>query len=444
MEADARLGQLLGHFRILRKLGQGGMGVVYQALDESLQRYVALKVIHTAQPEQTDTAQVQRLLQEAIAQARVNHPHIVHIYYVGREDKTPFLAMELVGGPTLASVLASGPLPFARVVKIAEQISDALHCAATFDIVHGDIKPGNLLLADEGTVKLSDFGLARRVSQAPEGPPRIVGSPNYLSPEAVDGQSLDIRSDLYSLGVTLFEMTFGRLPYSFSGGTLFEYLQTHRTAAIEFPEPWPASVPRGWRDVLERLLAKAPEDRFQSYEDLQQALRRLRPVSLPKAGRVQRGLAWAVDLALAHAAQQVFYGPLLVATALTDVHVALRLALAAAGGTVPLLAAYLQGRWRATPGKRLFQLRIVDAHGLTPPAPLLMGRGLFQLFPLCISTVWHLLAAVGLAKIANFVAVAALWLWLLDIGWAALRRTRQSLHDQLFGTQVVLDAGERE
>ena len=264
------------------------MGAVYQALDESLQRYVALKVIHSAGGSAIDTKQIQRLLQEAIAQARVNHPNIVHIYYVGREGKTPFFAMELVPGATLADRLKDGPLPFATVVSIGEQVADALRHAADFDILHGDVKPSNILFADKGTVKLSDFGLARRLSAADLSPTSFAGTPAYLSPEAAEGRPTDIRSDMYSLGITLFEMTFGRLPYTPSGGKLVDFVQVHRTASIEFPSPWPDRLPYAWRGVLARLLAKSPADRYPNYEDLLADLRRLRPVDLPRRARPAR------------------------------------------------------------------------------------------------------------------------------------------------------------
>ena len=189
-----RIGQRFGHYQIVSRLGRGGMGEVYQALDESLQRYVALKVIRS-QATPTRERDTDRLLQEAIAQARLNHPHVVHIYYVGCERETPFLAMELVSGETLAERLEQGPLPFDQVVDVALQVINALQHAGSFDIVHGDIKPSNLLMADAKTVKLSDFGLARRMSNR-DGANSISGSPNYISPEGARGRR-DRRSERY-------------------------------------------------------------------------------------------------------------------------------------------------------------------------------------------------------------------------------------------------------
>lgn len=439
-EDDPLLGRSFGHFRIMRKLGQGGMGAVYEALDESLQRHVALKVISSMAPGQIDTRHIQRLQQEAIAQARVNHANIVQIYYVGREEDTPFLAMELVCGPTVEERLEDGPLPFAQVAMFAQQIVDALDHAADFDIVHGDIKPSNLLMPDEQTVKLSDFGLARRLSVDAGELKVLAGTPCYLPPEAGNAKATDIRSDIYSLGVTLFEMTFGRLPYEFSGSSLFDYLQIHKTAEIQFPLPWPSSVPQAWRSVLERLLAKSPEDRFQSYDEVKRALTPFRPMDLPIVNRVPRTLAWFVDFGLAHAAQQIFYGAM--TTEAVRIRPGAQLVLALAGGIVPVLACLLQARWGTTPGKKLFQLRIVDDHGLRPAAPILAIRAAMQLLPICCATAWYALTAIHLWPIAiSMLLSAAVW-FALDTGLGLFRRDRRSLHDLILRTRVVLDTGK--
>ena len=161
-------------------------------------------------------ARIQQLLQEARSQARVNHPNVVHIYFVDQARDFPFFAMELIRGSTLKHQLANGPLPFAEVVRIAAQLAAALRHALQFDIVHGDVKPGNILQSKSGTVKLSDFGLARRLSKLQPGKGQLIGTPNYLCPEAADQKPVDFRSDMYSLGVTLFELTFGRQPYFYA------------------------------------------------------------------------------------------------------------------------------------------------------------------------------------------------------------------------------------
>jgi uncharacterized RDD family membrane protein YckC len=214
---------------------------------------------------------------------------------------------------------------------------------------------------------------------------------------------------------------------------------------VEFPEQWPDSVPHEWRDVLEKLLAKSPDDRYQTYDELLAALRRLRPVALPKAGRLQRGLAWAVDLALAYAAQNLFYVPLATGRVgregITSSEFWLvRLPLIVLGGLIPLLAGYLQTWWKTTPGKRLFQLRIVDRHGMTPRKSVLLLRSVFQFLPLWAATAYVLYGSLGAGFRGEILrAVAAGWL-LADAG-AALFRRGASLHDRLLKTRVVLDAG---
>ena len=444
-DADDQTGRSYGHYRVVRKLGQGGMGAVYEAVDESLQRYVALKVLHATNRSGADTKQIQRLLQEAIAQARVNHPNIVHIYFVGQEDKTPFFAMELVPGATVADRLEDGPLPFSEVIEIGAQVVDALRHAADFDIVHGDVKPSNILTADSTTVKLSDFGLARRLSQIERDPVFVAGTPNYLSPEAAEGKPLDIRSDIYSLGITLFELTFGRLPYSLSGSDFRDYVRIHRTAPIQFPEPWPESVPEGWRGVLERLLAKSPEDRYQTYGEVSDALRRFRPVSLSSAGRVHRGFAWIVDLALAFAPLGLFSVLLQLAgnaVGSSGSGPFAQLSLTIFGALVLLLAAFMQSRWKTTPGKRLFQLRIVDRHGMTPSRSILAFRSVFQFLPMWAWCAFLLYATLGRQLLAGYLVFLAVGWSVLDIGSALFRRGGRSLHDSLTRTRVVLDAGD--
>jgi uncharacterized RDD family membrane protein YckC len=439
---DPYLGQTLGHYEIIRPLGHGGMGSVYQALDTSLQRYVALKLIRTATRLISDTPQLQRLFQEAIAQARVNHPCVVHIYFVGREGESPFLAMELVGGGNLAERLNDGPLPFWEVIQLSLQLADALRACLRFDIIHGDIKPSNVLLTESGAVKLSDFGLASRLSQLAGATQAIAGTPDYLAPELAMGQSPDVRSDMYSLGVTLFEMTFSRRPYSFSGSSVGERLEAHQIAPIEFPEPWPPGVPDAWRSVLARLLAKSPEERYSSYDVLIRDLRRLRPVSLPTAGRVPRGFAWLTDLGLAIAVQAFLTGASLgmiaVVRGLGPGVVAVT---SAAGSAIALvLFLLLQSRWGTTPGKKLFQIRIVDRHGLTPSPTRLAARAVIQMLPLwgvpCVTTC----DVLGLALLGQIIAGAANLASAVDAAVAVFARDRRSLHDRFFDTRVVLDA----
>ena len=436
------IGKMLGHYRVVNRLGQGGMGAVFRALDESLQRYVAIKVLGGSAGSTTSGGgQVHQLLEEARSQARVNHANVVHIYYVSRDEETPFLAMELVDGPTLAEVIAGGRLRFPDIVDIAAQTSQALAHAARFDIVHGDIKPSNVLIAGGRQVKLSDFGLSQRISRSGETTKIVRGTPNYMAPESCEGASPSPQTDQYSLGVMLFEMTFGKPPYHVDGDSLTKLTASHRDSRVEYPQPWPKHVPDEWRAVLVRLLQKNPEARFASHDDLVTALEAVRPLDLPQAGRLSRATAWNVDMLL--------FGTL---TALLSVPLENSIGLRTLGPRgilllllVPFLVAWIQARFGTTPAKKLFQIRIVDDHGLRPASSVLALRSFAQfsgISLLCLTTVMQhlglisswgwLLAGVGIVTGLVFVA---------DCVPALFARGARSLHDRLLGTRVCLDAG---
>ena len=437
-EVDDFVGSRLGHFQILERIGEGGMGGVYRALDESLQRYVALKVMRRAAGGGDDSnSPMQQLFQEARAQARVNHANVAHIYFVGTDGETPFLAMELVGHQTLAQRLQQGALPFPTVARFALQIAEALAHAAKFDIVHGDVKPSNVLLVDDGNVKISDFGLARRFSELAPDDGTVAGTPNYVAPEVTNGQSADHRSDLYSLGVTLFEMTFGRLPYDFGGRTLADRLALHREASVDFPVPWPSGLPEGWRDVLTRLLFKDPAERYTDFEQLIADLRKLQPASLPTASPLLRGLAWMLDgmlisLPLVFIAY-IFRGN-------TELPKPLVMS-ALFGGAITGGVSLLQSWWGTTPGKKLFQIRIVDQHGLRPARSVLGVRAVFQFLWAWAMVAGDLLLLVNLRDIGQALSALASLFLFVEMGFVVFGRGR-SLHDRFLRTRVVLDASK--
>lgn len=447
-DEDEMLGQSLDHFTIIDRLGRGGMGAVYRAMDESLQRYVALKVIRShgeGSRNSGDTAHVESLLQEARAQARVNHANIVHIYFVSRDENNPYLAMELVPGMTLADRMESGRLPYADVVDIGLQVAQALRESARFGIVHGDIKPGNILLHDD-LAKLSDFGLARRISGDHASAGRIVGTPNYMAPETCQGLSPSSQADMYSFGVMLFEMTFGRLPYTFHDSSVMSRLEAHQHATPEFPEMWPADIPESWRPFLQRLLARKPEDRFADWQaliDQMQSLKPLRPVT---AGRLKRGIAWGIDLSILIVAVVCVIGAFEAFTQRFFPTSAIAFAIAAGSGlTVPAGVMWWVRRGGTSPGKKLMQLRVVDRHGLGLNPRLLAHRSIVQFLP-----VWLLPAGRGNEYFQIPVSIyTPVWTTMciylaVDILLALVRRGGRSLHDQFFDTRVVLtdsDAG---
>jgi TPR repeat protein len=259
------------------ELGRGAMGVTYKALDTNLRVPVALKVIH---PRQLDSELVaQRFIREARAAARLRHPHIAAVYHLGQEGENWFYAMEFVAGDTAEGLVKrEGPLPEAVVIPIAIQAARALHAAAALELVHRDIKPSNLMLTrdgDEWQLKLIDFGLARTFagSEADEDLAAVthsgfVGTPYYASPEQLEQKELDIRSDLYSLGVTLWFLLTGKVPFT---GSVVSVLSQHLHKTPPFEQLDGCTSPQ-LRALIERMLAKDPAARPQTALELRRAL----------------------------------------------------------------------------------------------------------------------------------------------------------------------------
>ncbi len=429
---DELIGSQLGHFKILDRIGGGGMGTVYRALDESLQRYVAIKTLRKIVG--AGNTEMQRLFQEARAQARINHPHVAHIYYVGHDAETPYLAMELVGQETLAHRMQKGPLPFHLIVHIAKQITAALQAAAQYDIVHGDIKPANVLMVDERTVKLSDFGLAHRLSEVGPESRTTVGTPDYMPPEATTGAKIDHYGDMYSLGVALFAMTFRRMPYTPSSNSLQDRLRQHRESAVEFPVSWPAEIPHAWRGILQKLLEKNPAHRYVNFEAILADLDRIEPISLPEASPLLRGLAWIIDGFLIWPPLSII--AIVFSTDRTTLFgllgVLLSLAVCAGIGIV-------QSLWGTTPGKRLLQIRIVDQHGLTPNKMVLACRSFFQFLWAWSAAVTGMMSSLLMPSLDIALHVVVLLFMLAELGLLLFAGGR-TVHDRIFQTSVFLDA----
>jgi uncharacterized RDD family membrane protein YckC len=437
-EDDEMIGRSLDHFTIIDRLGGGGMGTVYRALDESLQRYVAIKVIRQQgiKDGSTDPLQLDRLLQEARAQARVNHAHVVHIYFVSRNEQLPYLAMELVPGHSLATRLKEEPMPYAEVTRIARQIAEALRESAQFDIVHGDIKPANILM-HEGNAKLSDFGLSQRMSRQTEDDAKVAGTPNYMAPEVCRGELADTRSDQYSFGVMLFEMTFGTLPYSFPDSSLETRFTAHQQSPVEFPTPWPNSVPDSWRAILVKLLAKSPADRYDSYDNLLVDLDKNRPIAPVPAGRLVRGMAWGIDLLLMFIVQTVF---LAIGGFVGQLFGLPNFILAGIGLIAPAFALIWQTRGGRSPGKRILQIRVVDEHGLPPSPRVLAWRSVFQLLPAWLLPLTSGINGSGMPNwIVLPVAILGGIALVADSFVAIFTVGMRSIHDRIFKTRVVLD-----
>jgi hypothetical protein len=448
LDSPDRSGEELGHFRLISRLGYGGMGAVYRALDESLQRFVAVKLIRSPEAgTDSSISEINRLLDEAVSQARLNHPNVVTIYYVGRKDDEPFLAMELLPGPTLATLVKKGPLAYTELIHFAVQIVAALSHASRQGLVHGDIKPGNLILAGDGIVKLSDFGLAK-FKHDETNTDGISGTLSYMAPELAQGAIPSDQTDMYSLGVTLFELTFGRRPYALDGNTVKEQLDSKETVQIEFPAKLPSSIPREWLEILRKLMARDPQDRYADYGALQVALAGVAPVGMTSAGLLNRSVAWMVDLAwpMMVMIPMVLPGMLARQTtvaglALPDVVVQFSERFQMFGlfsPLVPLVITYFEWRGWSTLGHYLFQLRLVDPHGLRLDRGRRLIRCLFRNAPLWIFSMTAVSTTLGSPLLAALLAPIDDVVVLLNT-IPVLGGKRLALHDRIVNSRVVLD-----
>ncbi len=286
------IGDRLGHYRVLEKLGSGGMGDVYLAEDTKLNRRVALKFLRPEIAQARDSRA--RFLREARAAAALNHPNIVHLYSVEETADLVFITMEFVQGRSLRQLLRDGTgLPLAKMISFAAQMADGLASAHAAGIVHRDLKPGNVMITDDERVKILDFGVAKFIELPkpdPESPTttdeessagRAVGTAGYMSPEQALGKALDARTDLFALGVVLFEMATGRAP--FQGDTaaaVFDHLLNRRQPPLLTLKP---SLPRSLEVIIDRALEKDPDRRYRSAGEI---LRDLRAVDISMAPSV--------------------------------------------------------------------------------------------------------------------------------------------------------------
>ncbi|MGD8439076.1 MAG: protein kinase [Holophagae bacterium] len=279
-------GSRLGHYRIVEKVGEGGMGVVYEAEDTRLGRRVAVKLLQEELGGGEEP--VERLRREAQAASALNHPHICTIHEIGEHDGRPFVVMELLQGRSLDRLVAAGPLDTERLVRIADQVADALEAAHAAGIVHRDLKPANVFITRRGDAKLLDFGLAKRGGGSPGAHGRtglptvsvpltlagtVLGTAAYMSPEQARGRVVDARSDIFSLGVVLYEMATGKLP--FPGDTMADAFAAILDREPEKPSIVNPSLPTGLDSVIGKALAKDPDHRYQSAAELRADLRSL-------------------------------------------------------------------------------------------------------------------------------------------------------------------------
>ncbi|HUF21519.1 MAG TPA: serine/threonine-protein kinase [Burkholderiales bacterium] len=271
---------MLGRYEILAELGQGAMGTVYKARDPLLDRIVAIKTVNLNLPKDEVAEYEARFYQEAKAAGQLSHRNIVTIYDVGKSDRLAYMAMELLQGQELRTMLGSRtPIPVEQALEITAQVADGLQYAHDRQVIHRDIKPANIMVCDDGLVKITDFGIARMRNNAVKTQTgMILGSPKYMSPEQVAGRRADTRSDLFSLGVVLYEMLTGTSPFVADNihGVMYQ--------TINFNPPAPKTLNPELPDVLNFIVAKALaknlDDRYATAKGFSNDLREARAAVL--------------------------------------------------------------------------------------------------------------------------------------------------------------------
>lgn len=267
--APSQAEQQSRRYEVLDELGRGGMGIVYKARDQMLDRTVALKVLPPAVRAYPQA--LENFMREAKSAAALNHPNIVTVYDVGEEAGETYISMEYVEGRTIKELLVSDErLPHKAALVIAGQVCKALQYAHENRVIHRDIKPSNIMWTEKKQVKLMDFGLAKILNEVTNQSTRVAGTPFYMSPEQTKGEGIDYRTDLYSLGVTLFEMLTGTLPFP-EGDIAYHHVHTPAPSMREKVPELPAS----FDDVVLTLLQKNKEDRYQSAQEVFDALKRV-------------------------------------------------------------------------------------------------------------------------------------------------------------------------
>lgn len=311
--SNSIVGRTLGHYRILDPVGAGGMGIVYRARDERLERDVAVKVLPPGSL--TDDTARKRFREEALALSRLNHPNIATVHDFDSQEGVDFLVTELVSGASLHDKLVAGPFPEKEVVRIGMQLADGLEAAHSAGVIHRDLKPANLRLTPEGRLKILDFGLAKRVDPVDQATVTLsvvesgpMGTLAYMAPEQLLNEKVDTRADIWATGVVLYELATGKRPFDEKSATaLANNILHHPPPSPQVLQPRLSSR---LADIIQKCLEKDPENRYQSVKELQVDLRRLgQPSSGPTQVTIRESdakyrkiLLWALPVAAVLAA----------------------------------------------------------------------------------------------------------------------------------------------
>jgi eukaryotic-like serine/threonine-protein kinase len=456
-------GESLGHYRIERVLGEGGMGAVFEAEDIENGRRVALKVLG----HRLDSPEARsRFFREGRLAASVNHPNSVYVFGTEEVAGVPVIAMELVAGGTLQDrVLRQGPMPVGQAVDSALQIIAGLEAAQKVGVLHRDIKPSNCFVEADGTVKIGDFGLSIstlvRTEPAITAAGGFLGTPAFASPEQLRGDELTVRSDIYSVGVTLHYLLTGRHP--FDAPDMVRLLATVLERRAESPAQWRPELPADLCRVVLRCLEKDPEKRFRNYGELREALMPYASTAPTPATLGLRFAAYAVDTALLAAPVGLVNilinllmgstqagGISLAAAILTQMTVydASALLVHNACGLTLVLAyyAWLEGTWGASIGKRICGLRVARLDRTVP------GWRRALLRAVIITGTPTVLWLLGWHAAHAWASGSSVYQWITGIGLLILptrlaifvtarkRNGYAGIHDLLTGTRVVLKA----
>jgi uncharacterized RDD family membrane protein YckC len=419
-------GLQLGHFRIEKPLGAGGMGEVYLGTDLALDRPVAIKVLPALVA--SDPKRRERMIREARAQARVTHPNVGHIYFIGEDSDRLYFAMEYVAGTTLAEKLAKGPLPVDDALAVIRSAALGLREAQRSGFTHRDVKPSNLMIDHHGVVKVLDFGLAAggsdgALASGPIAQTSLAGTPLYMAPEQARGEAVDFRSDIYALGATLYHLVTGKPP--FEADSVEKLVTLHASAAR------PGVARRGLKRIqvgqldalCARMMAAKPEDRFASYDELLRALELASASHTRPGGFWARALAMTIDFAIIAIVLALVEGAASVSSDTLALDISGLLMLP----TMLAVHALCIARWGTTLGKSVMELEVVDVLTHTRPSlgrAFARGAVMFGL-PIVLDLVILLVNQLSsyevrneMSEIGTFVVIA---FGLSSLGWAALR-----------------------